>query len=85
MLVACSHAATATLASIRSCGPSLLVGTAERPDGLVADRRVGRDDEEAVLVCQVVVRQWLYVQPGAVRSHFHFTRLARWQGVGYIS
>ena len=34
---------------------------------------VGRDDEEAVLVRQVVVRQGLHVQPGAVRSDFNFT------------
>jgi hypothetical protein len=45
---------TATLVSIRSCGPSPLVGISEHPDGLIADRRVGRD-EEAVLVRQVVV------------------------------
>src|SRR5579864_1472019 len=62
--------ATATLVSIRSCGVSSLVGIAQPPDKIVADRSVGgRNYEQTLLVGQAVVRQRRYVQPGPIHGY----------------
>src|SRR5207245_6064979 len=66
---------TATLVSMRSCGPLSLVGVTQRPHEVVVDGTAdGRDDQAAVLVLQVITRERLHMQARPVGRHLDLAR-----------